>query len=66
MKIYWKNILYNYTIRYYKIVAYYWRGLHRTDWKRYYYVHKKFNTSKEEDVLFEKLSKEAEKLNFQK
>lgn len=40
MKIYWKNILWNHTVRYWHLLTYYINGRHKHRWKFFLYPHK--------------------------
>ena len=48
MKIYWKNLIWNHTIRYWKVWQYWCSCYPRSKWPQYYYPHKKFYTKKQE------------------
>jgi hypothetical protein len=48
MKIYWKNLIWNHTVRYFLLVKYYLDMDYKLNWPSYYYPHKKFYTKKQE------------------
>ena len=54
LKRYWKNIIWNYTIRYIKLFSYYQNKSHKSKWKHYYYPYKKYESKKQEDLFFGK------------
>lgn len=53
MKILWKNLIWNYSKRYWLLFKYWWKRDYETCWKFYYYPHKKFITQEQYDK-FEK------------
>lgn len=62
-RIYWKNLIWNYTWRYVRILKYYWRWEHKTKWKNYYYPHKRFVTPRQEMIYCDQMLKYLEELN---
>ena len=56
MKIYWKSVLWNYTIRYWHLLKYYYYSLNKTKWSTFYYPHKRIQTKKEMNKMILKLS----------
>lgn len=65
MKIYWKNLIFNYTGRYWYLFKYYKHGLHKSKWKGFYYPGKKFWNSRQEVELEKKLKEEMLKMEWQ-
>lgn len=61
MKIYWKNILYNYTVRYIHILNYYISGDCLEHFSRYLYPPKRFETENQKDKFLKELNIEAKK-----
>jgi len=63
MKIYWKNLFYNYTKRYYDLVKYYYISLlRRSKFRKYCYPYKKYATQKQYDKLLADMEKELKTL----
>ncbi len=64
MKIYWRNLIWNYTGRYLRLYRYYKSGLNKSKWKTFYYPHKIFWNSKQEAKLHRKLDKTIKNTEF--
>lgn len=45
-----KNVVWNYTIRFYKLAVYYLKGQHKGKWLHYYYPRKRFSSTWERKV----------------
>lgn len=67
MKIYWKNIVWNRTIRYWHVLKYYkTTGVktHKYKWRSFFYPYKKFSTEKQKELIHKKLNAEISKLKI--
>ena len=54
MKILWKNVVWNLTIRYWYVLCYFFRGDFKSGWALYYYPHPKPYTIEQHEKRMKK------------
>ncbi len=52
MKIYWKGLIWNCTVRYRHLFKYYKQGLNKSRWWTFYYPHKKFTSERQQKKFY--------------
>lgn len=66
MKIYWQKLLWNYTVRYWHLLKYYWYGHYLSKWSAFYYPNKLLWNSKQKEQFNKLLQQKLKTLSFNK